>query len=172
MEKQNGTGGNKSGKKGVFAPTARRLVDLGGGNKSELSCAGRTDNNGALQLKNLTDTLFDCEDDVHKACDPANFPQPNMTFIDMCDALVAEFKTEAGKCLNQSVGGYKQAAATACECWTATALADLADKAKACKAKDEAGAIATGKDLHAIFSAFFPIWYFSIKIFYKSFLQL
>ena len=75
MEKQNGTGGNKSGKKGVFAPTARRLVDLGGGNKSELSCAGRTDNNGALQLKNLTDTLFDCEDDVHKACNPSTFPQ-------------------------------------------------------------------------------------------------
>ena len=75
MEKQNVTGGNKSGKKGVFAPTARRLVDLGGGNKSELSCAGRTDNNGALQLKNLTDTLFDCEDDVHKACNPSTFPQ-------------------------------------------------------------------------------------------------
>ena len=78
MEKQNGTGGNKSGKKGVFAPTARRLVDLGGGNKSELSCAGRTDNNGALQLKNLTDTLFDCEDDVHKACNPSTFPQVPM----------------------------------------------------------------------------------------------
>ena len=75
MEKQNLTGGKKSGKKGVFAPTARRLVDLGGGNKSELSCAGRTDNNGALQLKNLTDTLFDCEDDVHKACNPSTFPQ-------------------------------------------------------------------------------------------------
>ena len=105
MEKQNVTGGNKSGKKGVFAPTARRLVDLGGGNKSELSCAGRTDNNGALQLKNLTDTLFDCEDDVHKACDPANFPQPNMTFISICDDLVTKFKAGAKECLDKSVGG-------------------------------------------------------------------
>jgi len=75
MEKQNGTGGNKSGKKGVFAPTARRLLNLGGGNKSEFSCAGRTDNNGAQQLKNLTDTLFDCENDVHEACNPSTFPQ-------------------------------------------------------------------------------------------------
>ena len=107
MEKQNVTGGNKSGKKGVFAPTARRLVDLGGGNKSELSCAGRTDNNGALQLKNLTDTLFDCEDDVHKACDPANFPQPNMTFISMCDDVVTKFKAGAKECLDKSFQGEK-----------------------------------------------------------------
>merc|ERR1712241_486491 len=143
MKRQNETGGKKSGKKGAFGAITQRLVEAGGGNKSAPSCAGSTTNDGAMQLANLTATLDKCEDDIHAACDPSNFPQPNMTFIDMCDALVAEFKTEAGKCLNQSVGGYKQAASTACECWTATALADLADKAKACKAKDEAGAIAT-----------------------------
>merc|ERR1712241_705403 len=143
MKRQNETGGKKSGKKGAFGGITQRLVEAGGGNKSAPSCGGSTTNDGAKQLANLTATLDKCEDDIHAACDPSNFPQPNMTFIDMCDALVAEFKTEAGKCLNQSVGGYKQAAATACECWTATALADLADKAKACKAKDEAGAIAT-----------------------------
>merc|ERR1712241_1410164 len=143
MKRQNETGGKKSGKKGAFGAITQRLVEAGGGNKSAPSCAGSTTNDGAMQLANLTATLDKCEDDIHAACDPSNFPQPNMTFIDMCDALVAEFKTEAGKCLNQSVGGYKQAAATACDCWTATALADLADKAKACKAKDEAGVIAT-----------------------------
>merc|ERR1712241_751266 len=143
MKRQNETGGKKSGKKGAFGAITQRLVEAGGGNKSAPSCAGSTTNDGAMQLANLTATLDKCEDDIHAACDPSNFPQPSMTFIDMCDALVAEFKTEAGKCLNQSVGGYKQAAAIACECWTATALADLADKAKACKAKDEAGAIAT-----------------------------
>merc|ERR1712038_1232513 len=143
MKRQNETGGKKSGKKGAFGGITQRLVEAGGGNKSAPVCAGSTTNDGAKQLANLTATLDKCEDDIHAACDPSNFPQPNMTFIDMCDALVAEFKTEAGKCLNQSVGGYKQAASTACECWTATALVDLADKAKACKAKDEAGAIAT-----------------------------
>lgn len=143
MKRQNETGGKKSGKKGAFGAITQRLVEAGGGNKSAPSCAGSTTNDGAMQLANLTATLDKCEDDIHAACDPSNFPQPNMTFIDMCDALVAEFKTEAGKCLNQSVGGYKQAASTACDCWTATALNELAVKAKNCKAKDEAGAIAT-----------------------------
>merc|ERR1711874_727630 len=143
MKRQNETGGKKSGKKGAFGGITQRLVEAGGGNKSAPACAGSTTNDGAKQLANLTAALDKCEDDIHAACDPSNFPQPNMTFIDMCDALVAEFRTEAGKCLNQSVGGYKQAASTACEYWTATALADLADKAKMCKAKDEAGAIAT-----------------------------
>merc|ERR1712241_553644 len=143
MKRQNETGGKKSGKKGAFGAITQRLVEAGGGNKSAPSCAGSTTNDGAMQLANLTATLDKCEDDIPAACDPSNFPQPNMTFIDMCDALVAEFKTEAGKCLNQSVGGYKQAAATACDCWTATALNELAVKAKNCKAKDEAGAIAT-----------------------------
>merc|ERR1711902_254681 len=143
MKRQNETGGKKSGKKGAFGAITQRLVEAGGGNKSAPSCAGSTTNDGAIQLANLTATLDKCEDDIHAACDPSNFPQPNVTFIDMCDALVAEFKTEAGKCLNQSVGGYKQAASTACDCWTATALNELAVKAKNCKAKDEAGAIAT-----------------------------
>jgi len=143
MKRQNETGGKKSGKKAAFGAITQRLVEAGGGNKSAPSCAGSTTNDGAMQLANLTATLDKCEDDIHAACDPSNFPQPNMTFIDMCDALVAEFKTEAGKCLNQSVGGYKQAASTACDCWTATALNELAAKAKNCKAKDEAGAIAT-----------------------------
>merc|ERR1711953_1457429 len=34
MIKQNKTGGNKSGKKGLFAPIGHRLVDIGGGNKA------------------------------------------------------------------------------------------------------------------------------------------
>ena len=37
MEKQNGTGGNKSGKKGVFLPTARRLLREGFKNISSLN---------------------------------------------------------------------------------------------------------------------------------------
>merc|ERR1711874_487458 len=88
MVKQNKTGGNKSGKKGLFAPIAHRLVDIGGGNKSNMSCGGQYGNKGAAQLQNLTKTLFDCEKSVHDACDPANIPQPNMTFIDRCKELV------------------------------------------------------------------------------------
>merc|ERR1712172_142079 len=51
MTKQNKTGGNKSGKKGAFAPTGHRLVDIGGGNRSNLSCGGQYGNSGAAQLQ-------------------------------------------------------------------------------------------------------------------------
>ena len=91
MTKQNSTGSGKSGKKGLFAPVALRLVDIGGGNKTNMSCGGVYSNKGALQLKNLTKTLFDCEKDVHAACNPANIPQPNMTFINRCKELVSIF---------------------------------------------------------------------------------
>merc|ERR1719400_371183 len=95
MVKQNKTGGNKSGKKGLFAPAAHRLVDIGGGNKSNLSCGGQYGNAGAAQLQNLTKTLFDCEKNVHAVCDPANIPQPNMTFIERCKELADNFSSEA-----------------------------------------------------------------------------
>ena len=84
MAKQNSTGGNKHGKKGLFAPAAHRLVDIGGGNKSNLSCGGQFGNAGAAQLENLTMTLFECEIEVNKSCNPANIPQPNFTLINRC----------------------------------------------------------------------------------------
>ena len=67
MTKQNSTGSGKSGKKGLFAPIAHRLVDIGGGNKTNMSCGGEYGNKGAAQLQNLTKTLFDCEIDVNKS---------------------------------------------------------------------------------------------------------
>merc|ERR1712073_166220 len=91
MIKQNKTGGNKSGKKGLFAPIGHRLVDIGGGNKSNMSCGGQYGNKGALQLQNLTKTLFDCEIEANKSYNPANIPQPNMTFINRCKELVDNF---------------------------------------------------------------------------------
>merc|ERR1712001_507331 len=61
MTKQNSTGQSKSGKKGTFAPIAFKLVDIGGGNKTNMSCGGSYNNSGAMQLQNLPKTLFDCE---------------------------------------------------------------------------------------------------------------
>merc|ERR1712038_435515 len=77
MEKQNGTGASKSSKKGAFAPIGLRLISVGGGNKSALSCGGKTNNAGAKQLKNLTDILSACATNIHKMC--GNFSKPNMT---------------------------------------------------------------------------------------------
>ena len=67
MTKQNSTGNSKSGKKGLFSPVALRLVDIGGGNKTNMSCGGVYGNTGAAQLQNLTKTLFDCEIEVNKS---------------------------------------------------------------------------------------------------------
>merc|ERR1719341_93303 len=40
ISKYNSTGGKKSGKKGLFGPIASKVIDVGGGNASDLSCSG------------------------------------------------------------------------------------------------------------------------------------
>ena len=94
MKSQNKTGGSKSGKKGLFAPTAFKLIDIGGGNRSNLSCGGTYGSDGAKQLGNLTKTLFDCELSVNTSCNTANFPQPNTTFIEACETDTTSFETQ------------------------------------------------------------------------------
>merc|ERR1712060_715523 len=83
MDKQNGTGESKSGKKGEFKSAAQKLLSVGGGNKSALSCAGLTDNAGAAQMKNLTDHLMGCEDRIHMACNSTNFDVVNVTKLEL-----------------------------------------------------------------------------------------
>ena len=94
MKSQNKTGGSKSGKKGLFAPTAFKLIDIGGGNRSNLSCGGTYGSDGAKQLGNLTKTLFECELSVNTSCNTANFPQPNTTFIEACETDTTSFETQ------------------------------------------------------------------------------
>jgi len=142
MKNQNKTGGNKAGKKGAFGPIALRIMEAGGGNKSSLSCGGSTDNDGAKQLKNLTDTLFSCEDMIHTACDPANIPQPNITKLDMCSAMVDKFTAGAGKCLAMSTGAGKTDTTTACSCWTNATLMETVTAVSDCNFNTEAKAVA------------------------------
>merc|ERR1711978_171084 len=100
IEKQASIAGKKSGKQSVFGPIALKLVDLGGGNKSALTCSGSATSEGALQLTNLTSTLFDCEVLVNASC-TTDFPMPNMTFVDACTNATEEFKSLASGCLSQ-----------------------------------------------------------------------
>merc|ERR1711902_213811 len=141
MTKQNSTGSGKSGKKGLFAPIAHRLVDIGGGNKTNMSCGGQYGNKGAAQLQNLTKTLFECEIEVNKSCNPANIPQPNFTFINRCKALVDNFTAEATTCYDKTYGGKKTNSSDACYCWTHNQLNHSIDELKTCKANKEAAAI-------------------------------
>merc|ERR1712186_128637 len=141
MTKQNSTGQSKSGKKGTFAPIAFKLVDIGGGNKTNMSCGGSYNNSGAMQLQNLTKTLFDCELSVNASCNPANFPQPNTTFITMCENLTSSFKTAVHACLNKTIGGTKTNVSDACGCWVGPQLNQTAQSIKSCKASDSAKAV-------------------------------
>ena len=54
MKAQNKTGKGKSEKKGIFSGLVTKLIDAGGGNKSDLSCGGSKGNPGSKQLANLT----------------------------------------------------------------------------------------------------------------------
>ena len=152
MQRQNKTGKNKNTKNGAFASVASYLVDIGGSNKSSLSCSGSSTNSGAKQLTNLTKTLFDCEKDINATCNTANFPQPNTTFIDACVKSIATFKTLAQACLDKTVGSKATSAADACTCWNSANLTTASTEIKSCKASDESKAIT--KQLNKCKSAF------------------
>merc|ERR1712128_56141 len=62
MSKYNSTGGKKSGKKGLFGPIASKVIDVGGGNASDLSCSGNKTNVGATKLKSIISSLQTCEE--------------------------------------------------------------------------------------------------------------
>ena len=140
MEKQNGTGASKSSKKGAFAPIGLRLISVGGGNKSALSCGGKTNNAGAKQLKNLTDILSACATNIHKMC--GNFTKPNMTKLSTCSKLAESFKKGAQKCLDMSIGATKTNTTAACACWNGAELNKTVQAAKDCKFSTEAKTIA------------------------------
>ena len=142
MDKQNGTGESKSGKKGEFKSAAQKLLSVGGGNKSALSCAGATDNAGAAQMKNLTDHLMGCEDGIHTACNSTNFDVVNNTNLEACKTVAEAFKTGAEKCLGKTVGADKTSTDDACACWTSATLDETVQAAKECKFNEESKAFA------------------------------
>ena len=139
IDKQSEIAGKKSGKQSVFGPIALKLVDLGGGNKAALTCSGSATSEGALQLTNLTSTLFDCEVAVNASC-TTDFPMPNMTFVDACANATANFVTMATDCMTKS----KEATAgEACTCWASEDMAAASEAVKDCKIA-EVSAIAQG----------------------------
>merc|ERR1711892_1143867 len=53
ISKYNNTGNKKTAKKGLFGPIASKVIDVGGGNASDLSCSGNKTNPGATKLKSI-----------------------------------------------------------------------------------------------------------------------
>ena len=142
IERQTGAGDSKKGKKEVFNPVANRLLEIGGGQKSKLSCGDSTDNAGAKQLLNLTNTLFACEENLQAACsfDSAR-KKVNETAINNCNELAKNFRLKAQECLNKTIGETKTSPADACNCWTTDELEKVANAVSKCKFNTEANAI-------------------------------
>merc|ERR1711992_366720 len=97
---------------------------------------------GAKQLKNLTDFLHTCEDEVHKACNSSNIDVVNVTKLEACKVHADAFKTGAEECLGKTVGAAKTSTADACACWTNSSLDAHVQAAKDCKFQEEAKAVA------------------------------
>ena len=55
-------------KKGAFEPITKKLIEIGGGNKTGLTCAGSSTSAGAEQLTNITTTLMECENEINATC--------------------------------------------------------------------------------------------------------
>jgi len=136
IKRANKTGGSKSGKKGLFAPTLRRIVKAGGGNKSDLQCNGVSNSTGANQLTNLTQTLLKCEKTINASCNPSNFPQPNTTMVTLCKTDMTAYKGMVDTCLTKT-------GEEACNCWLNSTFETAVAKVRACKISDSSKAMIT-----------------------------
>ena len=102
IEKQTKIAMKKADKQDAFTTLASTLVTIGGGNKAALSCSGSTSNDGAKQLKNLTDTLDMCMMKINSTCNTTSgaFADVNMTMVDECKNITGDFKVLLMKILN------------------------------------------------------------------------
>merc|ERR1712106_799040 len=130
MSKYNSTGGKKSGKKGLFGPIASKVIDVGGGNASDLSCSGNKTNVGATKLKSIISSLQTCEENIKTACDPTAYPLPNVTKGAECKTNMESMKKSVTACV-------KKTGDEACTCWLAADLKATAEKVKTCDISSE-----------------------------------
>merc|ERR1712130_187557 len=131
QQKQNALTTKKQGKKGEFAEPAARLIQAGGGNKSNLTCGGSTTSTGAKQLLNLTDLLDGCADAIKDACTPP--AGINQTFMNECYEKSKGYNTTLSGCVTTALSG-----SDPCSCFTDAKLVGAMTNLKSCKGKDEA----------------------------------
>ena len=122
-------GAKKSSKSNVFKSALTRLV-VTGGNLSDPVCAGSTNNTGARQIANLSETLTNCETNITAHCDPKNMPSLNLTFIEACETSIEALEAFIAKC--SALSG-----AVACSCWSGdSSSAAVIDAVKKCDLGD------------------------------------
>jgi hypothetical protein len=134
MSSFNKTAGKKQGKKGLFSPIVNRLIDVAGGNSSNISCSGSTTNVGASNITAILVTLKACETSVSVACDPSGYPHPeNSTKTDACNTLMKAYQDKVKACLLLG----KKTGSQACTCFEDSDLAAMAKEVKKCDISTE-----------------------------------
>merc|ERR1719250_106408 len=147
MSKFNSTGDKKSAKKGLFGPIASKVIDVGGGNASDLSCSGNKTNPGATKLKSIISDLQKCEKSIMVACDTSAYPHPNMTEAMECKTNMESMKKSVEACV-------KKTGEEACTCWMDSTLMATAEKVKKCDiSKENKKVTAAHKECTGNFSA-------------------
>lgn len=97
--KFNSTGTNKYAQRSDFKSLSDLLADVGGGNKSNLSCSGSTTNNGSKSLKASVDILDKCEAAISLTCNVSTFSlPPNFTIVEDCKSNFDKLKEIITKC--------------------------------------------------------------------------
>merc|ERR1712013_870492 len=131
QQRQNALSSKKKGKKGEYAEPAARLIQSGGGNKSNLTCGGSTTSEGAKQLLNLTDLLSGCSEKIHEACTPPS--GINQTFMSECYDKSKGYNTTLSECVAKGLSGEDP-----CSCFMDPRLVGAMTNLRPCKGKDEA----------------------------------
>merc|ERR1712106_969688 len=137
LAKQNKLTNNKAGKKGEYKEPAARLIQSGGGDRTNLSCSGSTTNVGAKKMLNATNTLDACEVSIKKACKP---PAANETFLKLCGTNAVKFNTTVVACVTKATKGQD-----ACSCFQASEVAAEKKVLESCKGTKEAAAAAKAR---------------------------
>jgi len=130
QQRQGALKAKKLNKKGEYAEPAARLIQAGGGNKSNMTCGGSTTSFGAKQLLNLTTLLDECPTLIKAACAPAAI---NQTFMEDCYKKSQGYNTTLSGCVSAALKGTDQ-----CSCFMDAKLVGAMTALRPCKGKDEA----------------------------------
>jgi len=122
IEKFTKVSANKGAKKSIFPPLKNRLVDVGGGNESALTCAGDPDN---AELNALVSGLDACVDEIDAACN-ASKPEIDDALIEECATKMDTFSAEVKKCQDITEP------AELCTCWNSDTLKNASAELASC----------------------------------------
>jgi len=104
------------------------LLEAGGGNKSDMSCAGSKTNKAALLMANLTSKLEACQAGIGSACNDTKMTKIKASWT-TCNTSMVNFKKASDDCL-------KKGGVAACTCFNDTATVKLMKEVENCSGEE------------------------------------